>query len=179
MPGFREPTTDVRESFRTAMAEFEAEGRGGPDDDSMIGNEIRTYAAVWPDPAGFAGYVAALRAQSLEETPRPDHFVPTTTLWWVDGTDYLGRLAIRHRLNERLLAHGGHIGYDVRASARRRGHATAMLRAALPMANGLGIERALITCEAGNVASRKVIEACGGVLEDQRGNILRFWAPTG
>jgi predicted acetyltransferase len=178
MPELVAPTTDVRESFRKAMAEFEGEGRGGPDDDSMIGNEIRQYAAVWPDPAGFAGYVAALRAQSLKETQRPAHFVPATSLWWVDGTEYLGRLAIRHRLNERLLAHGGHIGYDVRPSAWRRGHATAMLRAALPIAAGLGIERALITCEADNIGSRKVIEACGGVLEDQRGKILRFWAPA-
>jgi predicted acetyltransferase len=178
MPGFHEPTTEVRESFRKAMAEFAAEGRGGPDDDSMIGYELREYAGAWADPAGFAQYVEALRAQALEETPRPARFVPTTTLWWIDGADYLGRLAIRHRLNDALNEHGGHIGYDVRQSARRRGHATAMLRAALPIAAGMGIGRALITCEATNVASRKVIESCGGVLEDQRGRIMRFWAPT-
>jgi predicted acetyltransferase len=73
---------------------------------------------------------------------------------------------------------GGHIGYDVRPSARRRGHATAMLRAALPVARGLGIESALVTCDEDNVASRKVIEANGGVFEDQRGDKLRFWIPT-
>jgi predicted acetyltransferase len=50
-----------------------------------------------------------------------------------------------------------------------------MLRAALPVARGLGIDRALITCGSDNVASRKVIEACGGVFEDQRNGTLRYW----
>jgi predicted acetyltransferase len=57
-------------------------------------------------------------------------------------------------------------------------HATAMLRSALPLALRLGIESALITCDVTNLASRKVIEANGGVLEDQRGQQLRFWVPT-
>jgi predicted acetyltransferase len=48
-------------------------------------------------------------------------------------------------------------------ASRRRGHATAMLRQALPIARGLGIDRALVTCDVDNVASRKVIERNGGV----------------
>jgi predicted acetyltransferase len=60
-------------------------------------------------------------------------------------------------------------------SARLRGHATAMLAAALPVARSLGVTDVLITCDTDNVASRKVIEANGGVLEDQRGGKLRFW----
>jgi predicted acetyltransferase len=94
------------------------------------------------------------------------------------GTEYFGRLAIRHRLTPLLLEAGGHIGYDVRPSARRQGHATAMLRAALPIAHSLGIDPALITCDDDNVASRRVIEVNGGVYEDQRGVKLRFWVPT-
>ena len=104
--------------------------------------------------------------------------MPATTMWWADGDEYLGRLTIRHRLTPSLLMVGGHIGYDVRPSARRRGHATAMLAAALPVAHGLNIDAALITCVVGNVGSRKVIEANGGVLEDVRDGMLRFWAPT-
>jgi predicted acetyltransferase len=99
-------------------------------------------------------------------------------MWWADGPQYLGRLTIRHRLTPSLLDVGGHIGYDIRPSARRRGHATAMLAAALPVTRGLGIDPVLITCNADNTGSRKVIEANGGVLEDIRDGKLRFWAPT-
>jgi hypothetical protein len=93
MPEFSEPTTGVRESFLAAMAEFQAEGRGTESDESMIGREIREYGPTWTTQAGFAAYVRDLRAQALEETPRPEGFVPSTTLWWIDGPEYLGRLA--------------------------------------------------------------------------------------
>jgi predicted acetyltransferase len=172
------PTTQVRESFVAAMAEFRAEGRGAPEDRTMIGVEIRDHGSTWHTPEGFARYVTSLRAEADEDTPRPAGIVAATTLWWIDGADYLGRLAIRHRLTPRLLEGGGHIGFDVRPTARRRGHATTMLRTALPIAADLGIDRALITCDVDNVASRKVIEACGGEFEDQRGGKFRFWVAT-
>jgi predicted acetyltransferase len=172
------PTTRVRESFVAAMAEFAAEGRGGAADRTMIGAEIRAHGPTWASDAGFARFVESLRVQALEETPRPGGFVPCTTLWWVDGGEYLGRLAIRHRLTPQLRELGGHIGYDVRPTARHRGHATAMLRAALPVARGLGIERALLTCAATNVASRKVIENNGGLPDGRSGQTLYYWVPT-
>lgn len=52
-----------------------------------------------------------------------------------------------------------------------------MLRAALPIAASLGIERALLTCDPENLASRRVIEANGGVPIDEPGPELRFWVP--
>ena len=173
------PTVLVADSFRAAMREFAAEGRGGPDDDSMVGAEIRQWQSRWDSPDGFAAFAAALRAQSDEATPRPAGWVPSTTWWWIDGPAYLGRIAVRHRLTDRLREVGGHIGYDVRPTARRQGHATAMLRATLPHAHALGIDPALVTCDVDNVASRKVIQANGGVLADERGGKLRFWVPTG
>jgi predicted acetyltransferase len=169
------PTVAVAGSFLDAMKEFQAEGRGGPDDDSMIGAEIREWLGRCGTSEGFAAYVAALRAQSWEDAPRPAGWVPCTTWWWVEGADYLGRIALRHRLTSRLREVGGHIGYDVRPMARRQGHGTAMLRAVLPRANGMGIDPILITCETGNLASRKVIEANGGVLDDEHHGKLRFW----
>ena len=54
-----------------------------------------------------------------------------------------------------------------------------MLAAALPVAAALGLECLLLTCDAGNIGSRRVIEANGGLLQDQRGDKLRFWVPTG
>ncbi len=130
------------------------------------------------DPSRFAAYIGRLRSLADRATPLPAGIVHATQLWWVDGDEYLGRLAIRHSLTPWLLEFGGHIGYAVRPSARRRGHATAMLAASLPVAHRLGIDPALLTCDDTNVASRRVIEACGGVLEDQRGEKLRYWVAT-
>jgi predicted acetyltransferase len=104
--------------------------------------------------------------------------VLNTNLWWVDNDRYIGRMSIRHDLNDWLREAGGHIGYDVRRSRRRQGHATAMLAAALRIAHDLGIEQALLTCDVDNVASRRVIERNGGVLEDERHGKLRYWVPT-
>jgi predicted acetyltransferase len=172
------PIVDVRESFVAAMAEFVAEGRGSTRDDSMVGREIRDFGPSWHDAEGFATYVAQLRAEALEETPRPDGWVPSTTWWYVDGPDYLGRVALRHRLTEGLLEVAGHIGYDVRPTARRRGFATAMLAGALSHANAMAIDQALLTCDEDNVGSRIVIERAAGVYEDSRHGKRRYWVPT-
>ena len=101
-----------------------------------------------------------------------------TVLWFVEGVEWLGRLSIRHDLTPALTEIGGHIGYYVRPSARRHGYATQMLTQSLPIAAALGIDPALVTCDTDNVASRKVIEAAGGELEDERHGKLRFWVPT-
>lgn len=174
MPELVLPTTSVRESFLEAMDEFVGEGV----ENSQTAAWIDVHGARWTTEEGFAAFVEAVRADALEETPRPERHVPCTTLWWIDGTDYVGRLAIRHVLNDFLLEVGGHIGYDVRPGRRREGHATEMLRAALPWARDLGIDPALVTCDLDNVGSIRVIEAAGGELEDVRGVKRRYWVPT-
>lgn len=182
MPELIAPTTAAHASFLEAVKEFQAEGRGVPGDESMLGWDITHFGARWEDPRVFAEYVERVRAQAREDGPLPEGWVPTTTLWYVDGERhdiFLGRLSIRHRFTPRLLEWGGLIGYDVRPSARRRGHATSMLRAALPVARELGLDPVLLTCDHDNIASRKVIEANGGVFEDQRGEKLRYWIGTG
>jgi predicted acetyltransferase len=171
VPSLILPTVAVHASFLRAMAEHRAEGRGQIDDHSNVGMYLRRYGPVWESAEGFAGFVADVRDAS--------GFVPMTTLWWVDGTEYLARLGIRHRLAPgRSGERNGHIGYDVRPSARRQGHATAMLAAALPVAASLGLPRVLITCDTDNVGSRRTIERNGGVLHDQLDEKLRFWLPT-
>jgi predicted acetyltransferase len=174
MPELVLPTTSVRESFLQAMDEFVAEGA----ENSQTAAWIEHNAPGWQAPGAFATFVEAVRADAEEDTPRPAGHVPCTTLWWVDGDDYLGRIAIRHRLTDFLREVGGHIGYDVRPTRRREGHATAMLRQSLPWALGLGIDRALVTCDLENVGSIRVIENAGGELEDVRGAKRRYWVPT-
>jgi predicted acetyltransferase len=102
------------------------------------------------------------------------------TYWWIaDGNTYLGAISLRHHLNEYLIRIGGHIGYHVRPSARQRGLATWALGEVLPYARARGLDRVLITCVDGNVASARTIERQGGVLEDIRdtedGPVRRYW----
>jgi predicted acetyltransferase len=174
MPDLVLPTVSVHRSFLEAMEEFVAEGA----DNSQTAAWIEHNAPGWRDPDAFERFVEAVRADAEEDTPRPVEHVPCTTLWWVEGDDYLGRLAIRHRLTDFLLEVGGHIGYDVRPTRRREGHATAMLEQSLPWARDLGIDSALVTCDVDNVGSIRVIENAGGVLEDVRGTKRRYWVPT-
>jgi predicted acetyltransferase len=180
MPSLILPTAELQSSFLEAMAEYVAEGRGEPGDQSNVGQNIRDYGAVWSSPAEFRRFVADVRAQEQPEAPRPATYVPTTTFWWVDGGEYLGRVTVRHRLAPGSLGErNGHVGYDVRPSARRRGHATRMLAAVLPKAAELGLSKVLITCDADNVASRRTIERNGGVLHDRLDEKLRFWLAAG
>jgi predicted acetyltransferase len=168
------PDTRLKATFLAAMEEFREEGRA--DSDSMIGWDLARFGSTWESDEGFAAYVR----ETLDEADRPraEGFVCQTSWWWVEDEEYVGRISLRHELNEHLRDFGGHIGYDVRRSRRRRGHATRMLAAALGEAHAMGIDEALLTCDADNVASRRVIELNGGLLEDQRGNKLRFWVPT-
>jgi predicted acetyltransferase len=177
--GLIDPTTGVHRSFVAAMEEFAAEGRGHPADGTALGAEIRQHGRQWSDVVVFARYVQWLLDLRTEEAARVVGWVPCTTLWWVEGEEFYGRIALRHRLTPQLTAAGGHIGYDVRPTARGRGHATAMLGAVLPLAAAMGIEQALLTCDEDNLPSRKVILAYGGVPVDMLvPGTQRFWVPT-
>jgi predicted acetyltransferase len=109
----------------------------------------------------------------------PESWVSSTFLVAeVDG-QIVGRVSIRHQLNDFLETRGGHIGYGVRPAYRGRGHATEILQNALKIARELGVRRVLVTCDDANAASSKVIERAGGVLENifQEGDekIRRYW----
>ncbi|MFE0462916.1 GNAT family N-acetyltransferase [Kitasatospora sp. NPDC058965] len=173
MPELIDPTVRLRPSFLAAVAEFHADREQGV---PWFVTNVDPPALT--DADAFAAYVARVLGERTEDGAVRNGFVPMTTLWWVEGEEMLGRLAIRHRLTPALERVGGHIGYDVRPGARRRGHATAMLAAALPVARGLGITRALLTCDEANTASRRVIEANGGEFLDTDGDKRRYWVPT-
>lgn len=170
------PTARLQGSFLEAMAEFAAD-TGAVMGRTLVG-ELAEYGERWHEPEVFAQYVAGVRADALPDTPRPPSTVPVTTLWWAAGDTFLGRIAVRHRLTPFLAELGGHIGCGVRPTARRLGHATAMLRGCLPYARALGIDPVLVTCDTTNTGSRRTIEACGGALEDERQGALRYWIRT-
>jgi predicted acetyltransferase len=156
--------------------EHEAALRGFLDEFAVPGEtEINGYfgRSEWT----HAETVAAFARWSDGEPP--EGWVPSTTSFLVDEGRILGVSNLRHWLTRHLLEHGGHVGYSVRPSERNRGHATRLLRDAARRARHLGIERLLVTCDADNVSSARVIEKCGGVLENEiltdDAPIRRYW----
>ena len=105
----------------------------------------------------------------------PEGWVPSIQLVGFVEDEAVGFLNLRLRLNDYLLNQGGHIGYSVRPSARGKGYAKAMLQQGLELAQTKNIDRVLVTCDENNPASRAVIVANGGRLEDVREGTERYW----
>lgn len=91
----------------------------------------------------------------------------------------VGMINIRHTLNEYLYNYGGHIGYSVRKNERRKGYAKEMLKIALEKCRKMEMKKVLLTCDADNIASAKIIKSYGGILENEVPNdgklIQRYW----
>ena len=126
----------------------------------------------------YEGWLESRKADlTLNDHPR---FVAATAYFAIVNGEIVGTIQVRHELNEHLLQNGGHIGYGVRPTARRKGYATKMLALALEKCRELGINKALVTCDKDNIASAKTILSNGGVLENEItescGNIVqRYW----
>lgn len=128
------------------------------------GEKIIPYAIRRLDYRDFDSYLANLEIRE----PAPG-LVPDSTFFCLDEDQdrFVGAVNIRHRLNERLLLDGGHIGDGVRPSQRRKGVATRMIALALEECRKLGIDRVLMVCHKDNIGSAKSIRNNGGVLENE------------
>lgn len=158
------PSVAYFESYKRALVEFEANG---------ISGFWRFYGPA-EDPDAYLGRIRQYEHQAGLD----DGMVPESVFWLVDDHEFIGHVSIRHRLNDGLKRIGGHIGYAVRPAAQRKGYGSAILKFALPKARELGIRSALLTCDASNVASRRIIEKNGGKLEKEievdGGRVLHF-----
>lgn len=110
----------------------------------------------------------------------PSYMVPADIYFLVNKENrILGAIDIRHSLNDHLRNYGGHIGYGIRPSERRKGYATEMLRLALKICKEKQMNRVLITCDKTNEASSRTIKNNGGILENEVMNsdilIQRYW----
>ena len=137
--------------------------------------------ALLPDPEwSFEESVDGFAKQSRGEG-LPEGWVPCTTRFLVDEGRILGVFNLRHWLTDFLRSFGGHVGYSVRPSERRKGYGTILLEAAKDLAQDTKIERLLVTCDPANVASVGVIKKCGGVFQDETyfkpvdHDVCRYW----
>jgi predicted acetyltransferase len=164
MPFLTEPSAQYKDEFIESVREFQREGK-------------QLYYDIEHLRSDFTGFLQQSRDQQNGAYDR----VPSTEFWLIDDNQYIGRLFVRHELNDFLLKVGGNIGYEIRPSKRKQGYGTQMLRLGLEKARQLGLRRALVTCDENNIGSKKVIERNGGKLEnavDVEGATvkkLRYW----
>jgi len=140
-------------TFRAAVLEFK------------MHNPDWGFAFNFDDGRTFADYCDLLRNQSEGRELRG--FVPNSYMGAFVNGKCVGRASIRHELNDMLTESGGHIGYGVIPSERRKGYAREILRLSLECLKNKGLNRALVTCADDNIASIRTIEANGGALENK------------
>jgi predicted acetyltransferase len=132
------------------------------------------------DPTDFLGMVQFL-LNNEKGINLPEGWVRDSTYWLVNESNrVLGAVNIRHSLTDRLFNCGGHIGYGIRPSERRKGYATKILAFSLGKTKELGIEKVLVVCDADNIASERTILKNGGKEDasftEENGNVVkRFW----
>ena len=164
-----EPTVELEASHETFVNEFRSCGE--PFVPWIVG---KTYVT-------FIDYIVMLQ-RARKGVGIPQGFVAHSTYWLIDDAREIVAVSnLRHELSDRLLKHGGHIGYGVRPSARRRGYATEVLKQTLIEARRIGIRKARLTCDKGNSASAKTILRNGGELDEEEfmpehGHVVsRYW----
>ena len=160
------PPRSLEAAWREAHAEW---GPGAHEDG--FGLDPTDDVAL---PDGFEDWVRRrVQAEAEPDGPR------CTYRWIVEDGTVLGGIAVGHQLNEFRLHARGQVGYGVRPSARGRGVATWALGEMLSVVREVGLMRVLVVCSEDNIASARVIERCGGVLEDVRltdlGTARRYW----
>ena len=117
-----------------------------------------------------------------DESKLRSGLVPQTVFWVLDPDGIaIGMVKVRHRLNDRLRIHGGHIGFLIRSDQRGQGYGKQALALALDELRKLGVTRALITVNPENTPSLRVVEANGGQYHDMSADpetgskVKRYW----
>lgn len=106
-----------------------------------------------------------------------EELVPSESYLLVREEDnkVVGMINLRLVLNESLKKFGGHIGYGIRPSERRKGYNKVNLYLILKRCCELGLEEVLLDCSINNPGSYKTMESLGGVRIDKYYNEEYGW----
>lgn len=149
-----------------------------------VGESPHWYSFIWNDSMTYAEMLNIL-AKEIRGLDLAPGRVPHSMLYGFLNGEIIGRVSIRHLLNENLRKRGGHIGYAVAPRFRKNGYATELTRQALKYCKNLGINDVMVTCSDNNVPSWKIIEHFKGKLEDKvwddedKEMIRRYWITLG
>lgn len=103
-----------------------------------------------------------------EEYAKNMNKCPGKTFFLIRTTDnkILGMISIRYNLTKEMLEWGGHIGYGIRPTERRKGYNKINLYLGLIEAKEkFKLDKVMLDCSADNIGSNKTIQSLGGVLE--------------
>lgn len=126
----------------------------------------------------YKEFLAKLDEESKIEGLIDGWKVPFTRYWLYVDDQPVGIGDIRHFLTDALKNAGGNIGYAIKPTERGKGYGNKILELLLKEAKGYGMDKALITILPGNIASRKVAMANGGIiLRENRDDHIRIWVP--
>ncbi|MDR3263294.1 MAG: GNAT family N-acetyltransferase [Clostridiales bacterium] len=116
----------------------------------------------------YGDWLTHLKKTNNPRTADPD-WVTASTFFAVRKADkkIVGIIDIRHYLNDFLKGYGGHIGYGVRPSERRKGYATEILRLGLEYCKTINLTHIMLACYKDNAASAKTIVKNGGIFEKE------------
>ena len=168
-----EPTAEDKDEMNSYKQEFLDSG------DSMDGVGFR-------EDEDFESWIERKILYANPSGVLPDGIVRATQLLAKRKKDgrVVGTIQIRQQLNEYLANYGGHIGYSVRKSERRKGYAKKMLSMVLDFCRSLGIEETMVSCVEGNEGSRRTMLSNGGIYidtvrEEDRGiDLQRYYIKT-
>ncbi len=100
-------------------------------------------------------------AKSIDRCPGKTYFLIRK-----NDNKLIGMINIRHHLSPKMLVHGGHIGYGIRPTERRKGYNKINLYLGLIKAlEEFNLDKVMLDCDVKNLGSDKTIQALGGVLE--------------
>ena len=142
--------------------------------DDFDAHDLSNAEFYAPARRDFGAYVQSLKDEEAGVN-LPEGFVPCTHRWLMSSTgEIVGVTRVRHNIDTPFLAeHGGHIGYDVAPSKRRRGYGHLAMAVGLREARVAGLDRVLLFASEDNAPSRATIERAGGTLEST--SYSEFW----